>query len=115
MRISLRVGVIYNYNTKSDASPQPENICCRVAWGKRSAPQPGVQMGPKLLFVIGILAAHGALGAAWLQEEAPRSRSPMASCIKAPAPLPYFEARREMLAMQVLPLMPPAGAEEWQP
>lgn len=61
-------------------------------------------MGPKLLFVFGIVAAHGALGAAWLQQETPKHREPIATCVKVPGALPDFTPRRELLAMQVIPV-----------
>jgi hypothetical protein len=51
-------------------------------------------MGPKLLFLLGIVAAHVALGAAWLEREAPRERISLVSC-----PEPDFTPRRELLAM----------------
>jgi hypothetical protein len=55
-------------------------------------------MGPKLLFVFGIVAAHGAVGAAWCRQDSPQQRTAMATCVNAPAPLPYIESRGEMLA-----------------
>ena len=59
-------------------------------------------MGPKLLFFIGIVAAHAALGAAWVEKETtPGFRTPVASCTRAPASLPDFTPRRELLAMVV--------------
>jgi hypothetical protein len=59
-------------------------------------------MGPKLLFVIGIVAAHGAIGAVWVTQELPEPRAPIASCVNTAAPLPYFNQQRgELLAMQV--------------
>jgi len=60
-------------------------------------------MGPKLLFVLGIVAAHGALGAAWLGQEAQPPRSTAANCVNTSAPLPYFERPRELLAMRTTP------------
>jgi hypothetical protein len=60
-------------------------------------------MGPKLLFVMGILLAHGALGAAWLKDARPQARLPVASCVKAPGSLPDLSPRREILAMLVAP------------
>jgi hypothetical protein len=60
-------------------------------------------MGPKLLFVMGILVAHGALGAAWLKDASPQTRHPVAACINAPGALPDLSPRREILAMLVLP------------
>ena len=60
-------------------------------------------MGPKLLFVMGILLAHGALGAAWLKDASPQARLPVAACVKAPGSLPDLSPRREILAMLVVP------------
>jgi len=58
-------------------------------------------MGPKLLFVLGIVATHGALGAAWMRTGAPEPRSAATTCVNSPAPLPYFQPQSELLAMQV--------------
>jgi len=55
-------------------------------------------MGPKLLFIAGIIAAHGALAAGWARQEAPRQRTWIATCVQAPEEPPYFEAPRELLA-----------------
>ena len=60
-------------------------------------------MGPKVLFVMGILVAHGALGAAWLKDASPQARHPVAACVKAPGALPDLSPRREILAMLVMP------------
>jgi len=57
-------------------------------------------MGPKLLFVIGIVAAHGALGAVWVRQEPFKVRAAVTSCVNTSAPLPYFEPPRELLAMR---------------
>ena len=58
-------------------------------------------MGPKLLFVIGIVAAHSALAAALVQQEAPRQRAAVSnSCVNA-APdsaLPDLSPRPEIYA-----------------
>jgi hypothetical protein len=56
-------------------------------------------MGPKVLFLLGIVAAHAALGAAWLEKEAPRERTSLVSCGSALGPEPDFTPRRELLAM----------------
>jgi len=61
-------------------------------------------MGPKLLFVLGIVAAHGALGAAWLGQESHPPRSAVANCVNTSAPLPYFERPRELVATRTTPL-----------
>jgi hypothetical protein len=60
-------------------------------------------MRAKLLFIIGIVLTHGALGAVWIHDESPRMRPPATSCVNSSAPLPYFETKREMLAMYVVP------------
>jgi hypothetical protein len=60
-------------------------------------------MRTKLLFVLGIVLTHGALGAVWIHDEAPRMRPLAASCVNSSAPLPYFEPKREMLAMYLVP------------
>jgi hypothetical protein len=57
-------------------------------------------MGPKLLFVLGIVATHGALGAAWVRGSAPEPL-PISTCANTPAPQPHFEPRAELLAMRV--------------
>ena len=63
-------------------------------------------MGPKLLFFIGIVLAHGAVGAALMHRDAPRTASPANVCTRAPEPLPYFEPKRELLAMVVFTAHP---------
>jgi hypothetical protein len=55
-------------------------------------------MGPKLLFVLGIVLAHGALAAVWVRQDAPQARPTLATCINAPVPMPYFQRQRELLA-----------------
>jgi hypothetical protein len=60
-------------------------------------------MRTKLLFVMGIILTHGALGAVWLRDEAPRARPMAATCVNTPMPLPYFTPQREMLAMYLVP------------
>jgi hypothetical protein len=104
MRFALRVGVIYNYNTNSEASPNPKNIPGALQAMRPSFAQPGVNMGSKLLFVFGIIVAHGALAAGWVRQEAPQARSASATCVNTPGPLPYFNSRRELLAMMVVPI-----------
>lgn len=59
-------------------------------------------MGPKLLFVFGIVLAHGALGAVWVGQEPPQPRTAIATCVNSAAPLPYFDQQRgELVAMHV--------------
>lgn len=62
-------------------------------------------MGRKLLFVIGIIAAHGALAAGWMHEEAPKQRATVATCVRAPNALPYFSPQRELLAKADIPVV----------
>jgi hypothetical protein len=67
-------------------------------------------MGPKLLFVMGIVLAHGVVGAIWMNQDAPRSRAPIATCVNAPLPMPYFQAQRELLA-HVVSIQPDEQAQ----
>jgi hypothetical protein len=65
-------------------------------------------MGPKLLFVMGILVAHGTLGAAWLRDAAPQphrvaSATTCVNTLPAPSAFPDLSPRREILAMLVVP------------
>jgi len=55
-------------------------------------------MGPKLLFVLGIVLAHGVVAAAWVRQDAPQSRAAIGSCVNTPMPMPYFQPQRELLA-----------------
>jgi hypothetical protein len=57
-------------------------------------------MGSKLLFILGIVAAHSALAAAWVQQETPHERAALTSrCVSAPdTALPDFTPRSEMYA-----------------
>lgn len=59
-------------------------------------------MGPKLLFVLAIVLAHGVVAAAWLKQDAPPARNPVSSCVNAPLPMPYFQPQRELLAHVVI-------------
>jgi hypothetical protein len=61
-------------------------------------------MGPKLLFLAGILVAHGALAAGLAYREGPRHRDSTATCAQSPASTPHFEAPRELLAMSFVPI-----------
>jgi hypothetical protein len=60
-------------------------------------------MGPKLLFVLGIIVAHGALAAGWLHQDAAKPRASIASCVQAPDTMPHFEPRKELLARADIP------------
>jgi hypothetical protein len=54
----------------------------------------------KLLFILGIVAAHSALAAAWVQQESPHMRASVgASCVSAPdIALPDFTPHSEIYA-----------------
>ena len=59
-------------------------------------------MGPKLLFVVGIVLAHGALAAGWVAQEAPRHRAAIVStCTRPPSPPLHIAPQRELLAYAV--------------
>jgi hypothetical protein len=61
-------------------------------------------MGRKLLFLFGIVAAHGALAAGWMAQEAPRHRAAViTSCAQFPTEPLHIEPQREMLAYAVTP------------
>jgi hypothetical protein len=61
-------------------------------------------MGAKLLFIVGIIVAHGALAAGWVHHEAPMQRAIVGSCIHMPGTLPNIEPARELYAMTVVPI-----------
>ncbi len=57
-------------------------------------------MRSKLLFLFGIVVAHGALAAGWIANEMPTGRAVAAStCVNAPAPLPNFAPRFQIYAL----------------
>jgi hypothetical protein len=61
-------------------------------------------MGSKLLFVLGIVLAHGALAAGWMAKEAPRQREAViTSCARLPSQPLHIEPKRELLAYVVVP------------
>jgi hypothetical protein len=71
-------------------------------------------MGPKLLFVVGIILAHGALAAGWVAQDAPRHRAAViTSCSQFPSKPLHIEPAREMLAYAVTPTS--ADNEAWNP
>jgi hypothetical protein len=57
-------------------------------------------MGSKLLFIVGIVAAHSALAAAWVRQEPLHERIALTSrCVNAPdTALPDFTPRSELYA-----------------
>jgi hypothetical protein len=59
-------------------------------------------MRSKLLFVMGILLAHGAVGAAWVKQDAPQARASLSTCVNTPLPMPYFQTQREPLLAHVV-------------
>jgi len=68
-------------------------------------------MGPKLLFFLGIVVTHAAVGAALMHQETPLAQVPVSSCVQTPGPLPVFgqQGDLEMLA-QVMPADIESGA-----
>jgi hypothetical protein len=61
-------------------------------------------MGPKLLFVLGIVLAHGALAAGWMAQDAPKHRAALvAACTQQPAKPLHIAPPRELLAYAVVP------------
>jgi hypothetical protein len=61
-------------------------------------------MGPKLLFVVGIIAAHGALAAGWVAHEPPKQRIAIATCVRSPNSLPHYSPPLELLARADIPI-----------
>jgi hypothetical protein len=60
-------------------------------------------MGSKLLFILGIVAAHSAIAAALVKQEAPHPRSIAASCVDTPdIALPDFTPHSEIYASLIL-------------
>jgi hypothetical protein len=58
-------------------------------------------MGPKLLFLVGIVVTHAAVGAALMTQEPEAPVVAVSSCIYAPEPPAPFQAQAEILAMRV--------------
>jgi hypothetical protein len=59
-------------------------------------------MGPKLLFIFGIVLAHGALAAGWVAQDAPRHRAQLVSSCSRPPTAPLrISPPRELLAYAV--------------
>ena len=59
-------------------------------------------MGSKLLFVMGIVLAHGVVAAAWLKQDAPQARASVSTCVNTPLPMPYFQSQRGPLMAHVV-------------
>ena len=68
-------------------------------------------MGPKLLFVLGIVVAHGAVAASLVRQETPKQREAVATCVKTPQALPHISPRRELLAMAEVPIVVDMGQQ----
>jgi hypothetical protein len=64
-------------------------------------------MGTKLLFLLGIIVAHGALAAGWVHQDSPKQRMAIATCVQAPGSLPDFTPPRELLALADLRVAEP--------
>jgi hypothetical protein len=62
-------------------------------------------MGPKLLFIFGIVVAHGAVAASLVRQEAPTQRESVATCVNTPPALPHIIPKRELLAMADIPIV----------
>jgi hypothetical protein len=60
-------------------------------------------MGRKLLFVLGIVLAHGALAAGWVAHEPPKQRVSIGTCVRTPNALPHYSPPRELLARAEIP------------
>ena len=60
-------------------------------------------MRTKLLFIIGIVLTHGALGAVWIHDATPHAQPMTTSCVNSPTTLRYVEPQREILAMYLVP------------
>ncbi len=63
-------------------------------------------MGTKLLFIVGIIAAHGALAAGWIAHEPPKQRVSIGTCVRtpnAPSAIPHYSPPRELLALADIP------------
>jgi len=58
-------------------------------------------MGPKLLFLIGIVVTHAAVGAAWMNsaQDPPRAMIPV--CTQTPTPVPHYQPQAELLAIHL--------------
>ena len=56
-------------------------------------------MGPKLLFVMGIVLAHGALAAGWMAQDAPKQRAAViTSCTRFQSEPLNLTPQRELMA-----------------
>ena len=60
-------------------------------------------MKSKLLFIFGIVAAHGAVGAGLMHDLSSPPREVSLTCAHTPTADPYFAPQRELLAATVIP------------
>ena len=60
-------------------------------------------MRAKLLFIFGIVVAHGALAAGLISEDPPKRRIAAATCVRTPEALPHISPKLELLAMAEMP------------
>jgi len=68
-------------------------------------------MSAKLLFLLGIIVAHGALAAGWVHQEGPKQRPAVAACVQAPDSLPDFTPPRELLALADIRVAEPGALQ----
>jgi hypothetical protein len=59
-------------------------------------------MKSKLLFIFGIVIAHGAVGAGLIHDLSSPQREVALTCVNTPAADPYFAAPRELFAATVV-------------
>jgi hypothetical protein len=60
-------------------------------------------MKSKLLFIFGIVVAHGAVGAGLMHDLSSAPREVSLTCAHIPTADPYFAPQRELLAATVIP------------
>jgi len=60
-------------------------------------------MKSKLLFILGIVVAHGAVGAGLMHDLSTPQREVSLTCAHTPTADPYFAPQRELLAATVIP------------
>src|SRR5438552_985159 len=63
-------------------------------------------MRPNLFCLIGIVAAHGAVGAALLSHDTPRTTETASTYTKTRDPLPYYAPKRDFCAIVVFTMSP---------
>jgi hypothetical protein len=58
-------------------------------------------MRAKLLFIFGIVVAHGALAAGWVANEAPSPRNPAQACVNSPGALHDYSPAFQIYALNL--------------